>query len=463
MRLPSQEKTKKMGEKPLQIESPHRLYIPMLLLVLVLVCFGLIMLFSASMPIGAKSAGNPLFYVLKQGAFNLIGILLATIVIFIPIRFYDRIGFVFIAYGVMLGLVIYTKFAGRVLGGSRRWIIIAGQSFQPSELAKIALVFCIAGYRSFIIRQRKKGRLVSKKPQNQHFMDAFYDIILPALCILAVLFVVLMQPHMSCFIIMSLIAFFCFIVSGISIRSWIMGGACILALLLVAGSLAFLISSDSQKADLKGNFAHVFNRINIFEAINSDSSESSSSDTDASEALTTDTTADSVDTTSTTDIIATETTTESEEVDVYQSKQSMIAIGSGGMLGVGFGSSRQKYDYLPEAHNDYVYAIACEELGFVGGVSIILLFLAFLVGGLSVAWRTKSDFARILAVGYTCLITLQAFLNIGVAIGVVPPTGITLPFFSYGGTANMFFLIATGLILAVSRTGVKQKTITFID
>ncbi len=461
MKFTSAEKTNGIEKKPFQIESPHRLYIPMLLLVIILVCFGLIMLFSASMPIGAKSEGNPLFYVLKQGAFNLIGILIATIVIFIPVRFYDRIGFVFFAYAVMLGLVVYTKFAGRIIGGSRRWIIIAGQSFQPSELAKIALVFCIAGYRSFIIRQRKKGRLVSKDPKHQHIMDTFYDIVLPALSILVVLFVVLMQPHMSCFIIMSLIAFCCFIVSGISIRSWIEGGVFILALLLVFGSLAFLVSSNSQKADLKSNFAHVFNRINIFEAMNSDESDSTSTDT--TEATTEDAIVDVTGTSDSAAIETTETTSESEDVDVYQSRQSMIAVGSGGMTGVGFGSSRQKYRYLPEAHNDYVYAIACEELGFVGGVSIIVLFWAFFVGGLSIAWRTKSDFARILAVGYTCLITLQAFLNIGVAIGVIPPTGITLPFFSYGGTANLFFLIATGLILAVSRTGVKQKAITFID
>jgi len=102
-------------------------------------------------------------------------------------------------------------------------------------------------------------------------------------------------------------------------------------------------------------------------------------------------------------------------------------------------------------------------LGFVGGVSIIVLFWAFLCGGLSIAWRAQSDFARILVVGYTCLIVVQAAFNIAVSIGVVPPTGITLPFFSYGGTANLFFLIAVGVILAVSRTGVSRKKITYID
>ena len=137
----------------------------------------------------------------------------------------------------------------------------------------------------------------------------------------------------------------------------------------------------------------------------------------------------------------------------YQVDQSVIAIGSGGLTGVGLGEGRQKYNYLPEAHNDYIYAIIGEELGFAGTVSIILLFLIFLLIGLRIAWRANSPFSAVLAGAYTMLITAQAFLNIAVATNSMPATGISLPFFSYGGTSNLFFLLAIGFILAVSRTG----------
>jgi len=132
------------------------------------------------------------------------------------------------------------------------------------------------------------------------------------------------------------------------------------------------------------------------------------------------------------------------------------------MRGVGFGNSRQKYNYLPEAHNDYVYSIICEELGFVGGACVMILFWLFMLAGFLISWQADSLFTRILTAGYTTLITIQAFLNIGVAINAIPPTGITLPFFSYGGTANCFFMIAVGMILSVSRSGRKRKTLKLV-
>lgn len=207
---------------------------------------------------------------------------------------------------------------------------------------------------------------------------------------------------------------------------------------LIAGNVLMAVTSFEQKQSMLGNYEHVLKRINIFATLNEEESTEGEAAAEKEEE-------------------------KADENDVYQSKQSQIAIGSGGLLGVGFGNSRQKYSYLPEAHNDYVFAIICEELGFVGGVSIILLFLAFFVGGIAVALKAQNAFARIMCVGYTCLILIQAYFNIAVAVGVIPPTGITLPFFSYGGTANLFFLVAVGLILAISRTGVKRKKLTMIS
>ena len=426
-------------EKRFQIESPYRMSIPMLILSLILICFGLIMLFSASMSAGYNDAENPLYYVLKQGRYTLIGIAVAAVIIFIPVKIYDHIGFVALAYAITLALVVYTKFFGIIDGGSRRWIRIGSQKFQPSELAKVALIFCIAGYRSFIIRRRKAGKLKCRTARGQSYLDCIVDIVIPVGMLMVCLVFVLLQPHMSFFIIMSTISFICFLVSGIPLKSWIDGGLMLIAMVLIAGTVLMLSTSYTQKEKFMGNFEHVITRLNIFSTMNSEETAAAAA---ASEA---------------------QSSSAASDNDVYQSKQSMIAIGSGGVSGVGFGSSRQKYQYLPAAHNDYVYAIACEELGFIGGVSIIILFWAFLCGGLSIAWRAQSDFARILAVGYTSLIVIQAAFNIAVSLGVIPPTGVTLPFFSYGGTANLFFLAAVGLILAVSRTGVSRKKITYLN
>lgn len=427
-------------EKRFQIESPYRMSIPMLILTLILICFGLIMLFSASMSAGYYDAhGNPLHYVLNQGKYTLIGIALAILIVFIPVKIYDHIGFVALAYAITLALVVYTKFFGEIDGGSRRWIKIGEQKFQPSELAKVALIFCIAGYRSFIIRRRKAGKLKCRTARGQSYLDCIVDIVIPVGMLMVCLVFVLLQPHMSFFIIMSTISFICFLVSGIPLKSWIDGGLMLLAVALLAGTVLMLSTSYTQKEKFMGNFEHVITRLNIFSTMNSEETAAAAAASDA------------------------QSSSAASDNDVYQSKQSMIAIGSGGVSGVGFGSSRQKYQYLPAAHNDYVYAIACEELGFIGGVSIIILFWAFLCGGMSIAWRAQSDFARILAVGYTSLIVIQAAFNIAVSLGVIPPTGVTLPFFSYGGTANLFFLAAVGLILAVSRTGVSRKKITYLN
>ncbi|HEY5466076.1 MAG TPA: FtsW/RodA/SpoVE family cell cycle protein, partial [Clostridia bacterium] len=139
--------------------------------------------------------------------------------------------------------------------------------------------------------------------------------------------------------------------------------------------------------------------------------------------------------------------------DLHQSEQSKIAIGSGGLTGVGLGQGRQKFNYLPEEFNDYVFAILAEELGLAGSMSVILLFTALLLMGTAAAMKTSGPFPTIIIFGYTSLIAMQAFLNIGVAAGVLPPTGISLPLFSYGGTSNLFFLLGIGLLLGASRSG----------
>ena len=137
--------------------------------------------------------------------------------------------------------------------------------------------------------------------------------------------------------------------------------------------------------------------------------------------------------------------------DGYQLSQSLIAIGSGGLLGVGLGKSRQKFLYLPEEHNDFIFAIICEELGLIGATIIMLLFAALILRGYWIALHARDRFGSLLVVGVTTLIALQTFLNIGVVTGLLPTTGISLPFFSYGGTALSIQLAEMGIVLSVSR------------
>ena len=135
----------------------------------------------------------------------------------------------------------------------------------------------------------------------------------------------------------------------------------------------------------------------------------------------------------------------------YQLSQSLIAIGSGGLLGVGLGKSRQKFLYLPEEHNDFIFAIICEELGLIGATIIMLLFAALILRGYWIALHARDRFGSLLVVGVTTLIAMQTFLYIGVVTGLLPTTGISLPFFSYGGTALSMQLAEMGIVLSVSR------------
>ena len=138
----------------------------------------------------------------------------------------------------------------------------------------------------------------------------------------------------------------------------------------------------------------------------------------------------------------------------WQTRNSLIAIGSGGLFGLGLGNSRQKFLYLPEAKNDFVFAVVCEELGFVGALMVIILFLLFIFRGRSIASKAPDKYGMMIAVGLTVQIGLQALLNIAVVTNTIPNTGVSLPFFSYGGTALIMQLVQMGIILNISRQSI---------
>ncbi len=142
----------------------------------------------------------------------------------------------------------------------------------------------------------------------------------------------------------------------------------------------------------------------------------------------------------------------------WQPLQSLYAIGSGGMWGVGFGASKQKHLYLPEPQNDYIFSIICEEMGFVFAVVVIILFLLLIWRGFLIAKNAPSKFSSLLVMGIICQIAIQVFLNIAVVSGSIPSTGVSLPFFSYGGTSLIVFMAEMGIVLNVSKYSYREKT-----
>jgi len=403
----------------LQVRPPLRIHGGLLVVTFIMVCFGLVMLFSASMSDSFNAnAGNSMYYIIKQGSITLIGLVLALIMaVLIPVSFFDRPIITMATYLLTTGLLVYVKFFGSIVNGAKRWILIGPLSIQPSEFAKLAAVICLAGYFSRLRARRQRGEIRYRSPLQRFIGDGWRDILIPGFMMLVWLGLIIWQPHVSGFVILSVVILASFLAAGLPVRSWVSGLLQLFLILLLIGAVAFgafaaTLRDQTMQEALESNFSHVFKRIDTFR-----NPEEASSD------------------------------------DSYQVNQSLIAIGSGGLTGVGLGNGRQKYNYLPEAHNDYIFAIIGEELGFVGTVSVILLFLIFHLIGTRIAWRAVNPHAAILAAGFTVLITTQALLNIGVATRSLPATGISLPFFSYGGTSNLFFMLAIGFILAVSRTG----------
>ena len=135
----------------------------------------------------------------------------------------------------------------------------------------------------------------------------------------------------------------------------------------------------------------------------------------------------------------------------YQIIQSLYAVGSGGLFGLGLGHGRQKYLYLPEEHNDFIFAVVCEELGFVGAAAILLLFALLIIRGYYLAMRMRDRFSFLVTAGTTTLLAIQVILNVAVVTNLAPCTGISLPFFSYGGTALLIQMAEMGIILSASR------------
>ena len=400
--------------------------IPMILMIFILIVFGLIILYSVSGPDAYGQFQDSTWFLNRQIRFTIAGLVAMFIVAFIPIDFFRRTWICVSAYVLSIGLALATLAlgVGREHGASR-WINIGPIQLQSSEIIKVALIVAFAGYRSLMAKLRSEGRIKSPpKKIPKGLVNAAVEFIIPVTFSILVDVIILLQPHLSCFIIVAAVIFMCALVSEISAKSWFTGITILAIAGIILGVLVLAVIPTEKRDKLMNNYAHVFKRIAIF---NADDEELDNED----EGLTRD--------------------------DTRQVDNAHNALGSGGMWGVGLGNSRSKYNYVSEAQNDYIFSIYVEETGFVGGVLLILMYMVMFIMCVIVCWRAKDVFSRTIATGCTALIFVEVLMNISVELQVIPATGVTLPFVSYGGTAQVTLLIAYGLILSVSRSGTLSR------
>lgn len=239
---------------------------------------------------------------------------------------------------------------------------------------------------------------------NLHRMDTFKYGILPYLIILAPTIILLaLEPHISCSVIVILLAAGMLFIGGVKLKWFGM------VLGAIASALIYLVVFTDK-------LTYANNRISGW-----------------------------------LDLFG------SSGVDTWQTRQGLYAIGSGGVLGLGLGNSRQKYLYIPEPQNDFIFSVVCEELGFIGAVIILLLFALLIWRGMLISIRARDKFGMLLGIGLTAQVGLQVILNISVVTNTIPNTGISLPFFSYGGTSLMMLLAQMGIILSISRSSRLEK------
>ncbi len=351
-----------------------------LIVSILLVVSGFFIFSSASL--GLLTKGSSMFQAVtfNQVVLGLIGgTIAATIASRIPYQYLRKYSFYIYIASIILMCLIFIPGLGMFHGGARRWISIAGFSFQPAEIYKIAFVVYLATW------------LASVKQK----VSTFKFGTLPLLILLAITAgLILAQPDTDTFMIIVLSGFAMFFAAGGNIKHML-----VIGLIGIIGLTVLVYERP-----------YLMKRINTFFDPTTDSTGSG-----------------------------------------YQIQQSLIAIGSGGVTGRGFGQSIQKFNFLPEPIGDSIFAVAGEEFGLIGSSIIVLLYLLFAVRGYKIATRTPDSFSGLVVIGLISLIVLQSFLNIAAMLAIIPLSGTPLLFISHGGTALFFSLLSVGIILGISK------------
>lgn len=354
--------------------------LPFVILVVTLVVFGLVMLFSASYAVGNYRFKDPYTYIRPQALFAIIGLIAMWIASRVDYHIYHQLAFPILAVSLVLLVVVLFM---PEYNGCKRWIVTPVGTLQPSEIAKFAVVLVFAHIISL----------------NHSKMEQFRYGVVPFLVILApIAGLMLLEPHLSGTVLILGIGGILMFVGGTGLKWFAMAIASVAATV----SCAIVLMPDLVP--------YAMNRLQSW----------------------LDPFADPLG-------------------DGHQTIQSLYAIGSGGATGLGLGNSRQKHLYVPEPQNDFIFSIICEELGFIGAILVIFLFVALLLRGMMIAVKAGDKFGSLLVVGFVVQVVMQAVLNIAVVTNTIPNTGISLPFFSSGGTSLMMLLGEMGIVLSVSR------------
>ena len=357
-----------------------RIDLPFAALTLLLLTIGVVMVLSASYARAYYSAAtghNAAYYFLRQLGFAAAGTVIMFALSRFPMSFYRRMSFPLLA--VSVALLALVPVIGVAEGDARRWIDLGFTTFQPSEIAKVALILY---FSALICRYRAA-------------MSTFRYGILPFALVLAlILGLLVLEPNFSAAVIVVAIGGVMLFLGGARLYWFVGVGVTALAGLGVI--MLFFPYASQRIATWLDPFANTSG-------------------------------------------------------DGYQIVQSLYSIGSGGLFGLGLGQGRQTYMYLPEEHNDFIFAVVCEELGFAGACAVLLLFAALIVRGYYLALHMRERYSFLVTAGVTTLLAIQVILNVAVVTNLVPCTGISLPFFSYGGTALLIQLAEMGIVLSASR------------
>ncbi len=357
--------------------------------VIILVAFGLIMLSSASSDLGKIKFNDTYYYLKHQLLYGLsLGVAGFLFASFIHYRFWQKIAVPLLLISLLSLVLVFTPL-GFSHGGANRWLNLGVLSVQPAELLKFSFIIYLAAWLS------------SKKERSSHRQTNILSGYLPFLIISGlVAFLIFIQPSTTTMVIIMAAGLLVYFISGARL-SFVFGTICLGLLGLI---LIISITQDYRLARIETYLKTFLGS----EAIDS-------------------------------------------QTQGYHLNQALMAIGSGGVWGVGFGNSTTKFKYLPEPISDSIFAVIAEELGFVGAVFLIGIFILLFIRGIKIAKNSRDQFAKLATIGFISVIAIQTFINIAAISGILPLTGVPLPFISYGGTSLAVFLTMTGVIVNISK------------
>jgi cell division protein FtsW len=347
----------------------------------ILICIGVVMIYSASSIYAWEKYQDSLFFLKRHISFVALGILLTFLVMSVDYRKFRRFAKPVLILSLLLLVLVLIPGIGREISGARRWFRLKFISFQPSELAILAIIIYLA---DFIHR---KGDMIR----------TLWRGFVPQMLVLGLtVLLILMQPDLGTALAIVIVVFIILFVAGVR-------PSYLLSLILASLPLLYILI-----------FSVPYRRMRITAFLNPWLDPKGSG---------------------------------------FQMIQSQISLGSGGIFGVGLGHSKQKLFYLPAAHTDFIFSIIGEELGLIGTIVVIVLFIIFIQQGLKIIKNAPDKFGYFLSLGLVSMISLKAIINIGVSCGIFPTKGLPLPFISYGGSSFIFDMVSVGILMNIARTG----------